>query len=206
MSLHLRLKRYKRYLVLLLILLCFAAHNFVTHQKFSHWEHTLTVKFFPINADNTTETQNYIKHLTQDDITPIETFINHQAALYGVSNTEITRIELSKHNLSAPPPFPDDDNTLSNIFWSIKLRLWHTLTQLRTGNYNSDVAIYALYHSPTSTHTLSDSISLKEGRIVVANIFADSAYSGSNQVVVTHEIFHTFSATDKHDPKTNYPL
>lgn len=199
-------KRYQRYLVLLLILLCFAIHNYRNNQKFSNWTNTLTLSFFPINADNSTAAQKHIDNLTLDDIATIQTFINNQAKLYGVPNSQITRIALEKNNLTPPPAFPDTHSTLSNIFWSIKLRLWHTAAQFRSNNQDTDVAIYALYHNPATSPTLNDSVGLKEGRIVVANIFADEAYSGSNQVVITHEIFHTFSATDKYNPKTNYPL
>lgn len=41
--------------------------------------------------------------------------------------------------------------------------------------------------------------------IGIANVFADVRMRGSNQVVIAHELLHTFGATDKYDPATNLP-
>ena len=38
------------------------------------------------------------------------------------------------------------------------------------------------------------------------NVFASDAMAGTNNVVIAHEMLHTFGATDKYDLATNLPL
>ena len=42
--------------------------------------------------------------------------------------------------------------------------------------------------------------------IVIANAFASAEQEGANNVVIAHELLHTFGATDKYDPATNMPI
>jgi hypothetical protein len=41
--------------------------------------------------------------------------------------------------------------------------------------------------------------------IVIANAFGAADSEGSNNVVIAHELLHTFGATDKYDPENNLP-
>src|SRR5262249_43264658 len=53
---------------------------------------------------------------------------------------------------------------------------------------------------------LAHSIGLQKGLLGVVNAFASAAMDAENNVVITHELLHTFGATDKYDPASNRPL
>jgi hypothetical protein len=46
---------------------------------------------------------------------------------------------------------------------------------------------------------------LRQGLIGVVNAFARTELDASNNVVIAHEVLHTFGASDKYDPATNAP-
>jgi hypothetical protein len=66
--------------------------------------------------------------------------------------------------------------------------------------------MFVKYFAPLPDSTLAHSVGLREGLIGVVNAFASAEMAGSNQVVIAHELLHTFGATDKYDPATNQPV
>ena len=68
------------------------------------------------------------------------------------------------------------------------------------------VRVFVLYHAPVGGRALAHSIGLRAGMLVVANAFASAEEEGGNNVVIAHELMHTFGATDKYDAATNMPL
>ena len=53
---------------------------------------------------------------------------------------------------------------------------------------------------------MPDSVGLSKGLLAVAHLYGHRDASGSNQVVVAHEVLHTLGATDKYDLATGQPL
>jgi hypothetical protein len=68
------------------------------------------------------------------------------------------------------------------------------------------VRVFVQYNAPVNGRTLAHSIVLRAGMIVLANAFGGADNEGGNNVVIAHELLHTFGATDKYDPATNQPL
>ena len=75
----------------------------------------------------------------------------------------------------------------------------------RSDNPTPDIVLFVIYHDPNGTPIIERSGALKKGLIAVANVFAERASRGANQVVIAHELLHTLGATDKYDPATNMP-
>jgi hypothetical protein len=67
------------------------------------------------------------------------------------------------------------------------------------------VRVFALYFDPALTPRLEHSVGLKEGLIGIARVFAAAHMTNENNVVIAHEILHTFGATDKYDRATGQP-
>jgi hypothetical protein len=63
-----------------------------------------------------------------------------------------------------------------------------------------------LYHDPSTLQSLPDSHGLQKGLIGVVHAFAVPSMSGSNSIVITHELLHTLGATDKYGPTDGLPL
>ena len=66
--------------------------------------------------------------------------------------------------------------------------------------------MYVKYYDPAENRRLGHSLGLKKGMVGVVNAFAASKYTGSNNVVIAHELLHTVGASDKYDPASNQPV
>ena len=72
-----------RIAVLLLILVFVSLSTWLTQARSTDWNGSLWVKVYPINADGSDESQEYIQSLDVDDFSAIETFIAEEAEKYG---------------------------------------------------------------------------------------------------------------------------
>ena len=68
------------------------------------------------------------------------------------------------------------------------------------------VQIFVVYYDPDTLPALQHSIGLRKGLVGLINAYGDRCYSGSNDVVILHELLHTLGATDKYDLATGLPL
>ena len=66
--------------------------------------------------------------------------------------------------------------------------------------------MFALYHPLDGGTAAPDSTGLQKGLVAVSHLYADGEASGSNSVVLAHELLHTLGATDKYDLRTGQPL
>ena len=104
-----------------------------------------------------------------------------------------------------PPEPPRDAGVLAIMSWSLQLRFW----AWRNDSYSGPKAharMFVKYFAPAPNLSLAHSIGLREGLTGVVNAFASDEMAGGNQVVIAHELLHTFGATDKYHPVTNQPL
>ena len=60
------------------------------------------------------------------------------------------------------------------------------------------IALFLLYHDPARAAVLPHSLGLQRGLMGVVHVFATRAQQDQNNVVITHELLHTFGATDKY--------
>jgi hypothetical protein len=66
--------------------------------------------------------------------------------------------------------------------------------------------LFLLYHDPALTQTLPHSAGLQRGLSAVVHLFASRSQEAQNRIVMTHELLHTFGATDRYDLATGLPL
>ena len=92
-----------RIFILLLILLAVGMSAWRAKTNSVEWKYTLPVNIYPINADGSTVSADYIRTLTIEDFQPIETFMQQEAARYGHASNASIEIRLGKPIDSLPP-------------------------------------------------------------------------------------------------------
>ena len=68
------------------------------------------------------------------------------------------------------------------------------------------VRLFVLFFDPATHDRLPHSVGVRQGMIGRINAFGTRDMSGSNAVIITHELLHTLGATDKYDFATNQPV
>ena len=193
-----------RVALLLFVLATVAVGAWQKKTLIQSWERTLDVVVYPINGDGRDATAAYMGSLSSDSFASIGQFMRTEAQRHGVALANPVSIKLGPVVISAPPLAPVHGNTLEIILWSLQLRFWAWRNDDYAGP-KPDVRVFAVYFDPAARQRVEHSIGLKEGRIGIANLFAAMHMSEENNVIVAHEILHTFGATDKYDPATTQP-
>src|SRR5512139_1119864 len=70
--------------ILLVALAAAACSNWYDRLSTTDWDETLTVGIYPIDETDDAATQAYIASLTSADVAEVETFLNEEAAEYGI--------------------------------------------------------------------------------------------------------------------------
>ena len=193
-----------RIAILLLILMIVALNAYWTDKRISMWVTTLHVVLYPINADNSAEVEEYIDSLKKTDFDPIENFMREEAALCELKLDKPVAIHLAPKIIEMPPPLPEARTTMDAIIWSLKMRYW----SWRTNTYDGpqDVKIYVLYRTFKNEETREISLGLQKGKIGLVQAHATDELTNHTFLVITHEMLHTFGATDKYDYETLLPI
>ena len=149
-------------------------------------------------------TQRYISTLSKRDFSSIETFFVKQWSQY--SDLDFNPVELTLRDavLVQPPEPPTNNNVLSVVFWSLRLRFWSY--QQAVASDKNTVNVFVRYHQPKENQTLAHSLGLQKGLIGVVNGYALTDYQERNNLVVAHELLHTVGASDKYSLMTGQPL
>lgn len=194
-----------RIFILLLILLAVAMSTWRAKTNSVEWKYTLPVNVYPINADGSTVTEEYVRGLTTEDFKPIEAFMQQEAIRYGHASNASIEIRLGKPIASVPPELPHDRTALDVMWWSLKMRWWSYRHGQTTGA-SPQVKLFLLYFDPAQHARLLHSTALQKGLIGRVNLFASRDMAKQNAVIITHEFLHTLGATDKYDLATNMPI
>ena len=201
-----RLFRQLRILFLLFILLAVAGDAWLANSRATDWDDALWAAIYPINADGGRVTGAYISSLEDRDFLQLEDFLSRQASAYGKAGKDLLKVRLGSEISTLPPVPPEHGNVLAVVWWSLKLRFWAMRTGLGVDGPPADVRIYVIYHDPAEHPRLAHSLGLQEGLIGVVNAYASKSYTGSNNVVIAHELLHTLGATDKYDVVSHQPV
>ena len=195
-----------RVLFLLLVLAAVALHTWLDRIQTQSWQQTLWVGIFPLNGDGTLRTQRYVETLTAQDFVPIETFFAREARRYGLPLRQPVHIELYPPGTALPPALPRGAGLLRAAWWSLRLRWYANRAGRFPGHAPARIRMFVLYHDPATLARVPDSHGLQKGLVGVVHVFADHAMTGSNDIVIAHELLHTLGASDKYDPATGAPL
>lgn len=191
---------------ILLVLLGVVSLNLLLDDiRIKDWKESVWVVIYPVNADDRSDTQQYIDSLTQLSFSDIEAFFIREARRYRLPIDKPVEVKLASQLYSLPPEVPDRASMLESVIWSLKMRFWSWGNESWTGP-EPDIRVYMLFHSPEVTTYLRHSLGLQKGQIGLVNAFADPEQQGQNNLIAAHELLHTIGASDKYDPKTTWPV
>jgi len=194
-------------IALLLAVLAFVALGaWLDHARSTDWDGTLRVTVYPVCATSDADTRRYVASLDATSFEDIPVFFAEQASRYGVKLDEPVRIRVSTAAPGMPPAPPAAPGPVSVAIWSLRLRYWAARVAARDPLPTPDIQVFALYHAAAGASAVPDSLGLSKGLMAVAHLYASPNASGSNQVVLAHELLHTLGATDKYDPATGQPI
>ena len=194
-----------RITLLLIILLAVAQGAWKARARTTDWSETLRVAVYPINGDGSSAADVYIAALKRPSLEPLAAFMRAQAQGYRLALRDPVELYLAPRVPERPPAPPQGNSALNVAWWSLHMRWWAWRHDEFDGP-RPHVRVFVLYHAPVGGRALAHSIGLRAGMIVVVNAFASADDEGGNNVVIAHELMHTFGATDKYDPASNLPL
>src|SRR5580704_4048343 len=193
-----------RILILLLVLLIVSLSAWQDRYRSTRWREPLYVAVYPIEADESPVTQQYVANLDADRFKTIDRFFMHEAARYRLNAVEPVRTRLRVTLPVRPPQRAPTAGVLATAWWSLKLRYWAWRVSGRV-NEPEDIRLFVLYHDPALTPQVPHSLGLTKGLIGVVYAFATSEMDGENSVVIAHELLHTVGASDKYLPGSDAP-
>jgi hypothetical protein len=194
-----------RIAILLYVLLFVAVAQYLEQSRSTDWDTTLWVTVYPVNGDGRDSTQARIEALDRSEFEAVESYFAAEAARFGVDVDPPFRFQVARESRVTLPQLDDTPSLLKALTFSLRLRWAATRAGWRSDLPSSDITLFAIYHEGEASVALDRSLGLQKGLIAVANIFADRSASGSNQVVIAHELLHTLGATDKYEPGSNLP-
>jgi hypothetical protein len=189
---------------LLLVLLVVAAQAWIDRFSTTRWQHTVYVGAFPVSADASPVTADYLAQLDQGKIDEVGDFVKAEARRYGVGVDEPIELQLYPALAVAPPALDSGAGVFTRIVWSLRLR-YYRHRMLAGISPRPQIAMFLLYHDPALVSRLPHSAGLQRGLTAVVHLFASRSQDAQNRIVMAHELLHTFGATDKYDLTTGLP-
>ncbi|HEY7889506.1 MAG TPA: hypothetical protein VIC29_14890 [Steroidobacteraceae bacterium] len=189
---------------LLLVLVVVAAQAWIDRFSTTRWQRTVFVGAFPVSADASPVTADYLTHLDQGKIDEVSHFVEAEARRYGVDVDEPIELRLYPTLASAPPALNAGAGVLTRIVWSLRLR-YYRHRMVAAASPRPQIALFLLYHDPALASSLPHSAGLQRGLTAVVHLFASRSQESQNRIVIAHELLHTFGATDKYDLATGLP-
>jgi len=189
---------------LFFILFLVGGNAYLTHQRITDWDQSLAVVIYPINADTSPLTANYVATLVLDDFKPVERFFQTEGLRFNLELTDPVTMDLAPEIKTLPPSPPFGADMFAIMWWSLQLRYWAWKHDTYSGPL-TNIQVFVLYHDPAVHVRLDHSLGLKKGHIVIVNAYATRHQAPQNNVIIAHELLHTLGATDKYDLQTLQP-
>jgi hypothetical protein len=193
-----------RIAILLFILFLVGANAYLTQQRITDWDQSLEVVIYPINADGSPNTSNYIASLDLDIFRPIERFFQTEGTQFDLELTDPVIMDLAPEIKNLPPSPPFGADMFAIMWWSLRLRYWAWKNDTYQGPM-TNIQVFILYYDPHTHSQLDHSLGLKEGHICIVKAFATRHQAARNNVIIAHEMLHTLGATDKYNLQTLQP-
>ena len=190
---------------LLFILFLIGGNAYLTQLRITDWDQSLATVIYPLNADDSSFTANYIASLDLDAFKPIEQFLQTEGQRFNLELIDPVNIDLAPEIKTLPPPPPFGENIFAIMWWSLQIRYWAWKHDTYSGPL-TNIQVFVLYHDPETHIRLNHSFGLKKGHIVMVNAFATRHQAAQNNVIIVHEMLHTLGATDKYNLLTLQPL
>lgn len=194
-----------RILLLLLVLATVALTAWRANSRLTTWENTVHVAIYPVAADNSPVTARFISELNNDSFADIGQWLQEQSGQYGRSVLQPVALQLAPPVAEQPPLPPAQASALAVAWWSLKLRWWAAQHD-RISGPKPQVRLFVLFHDPELTPAVPHSTGLSKGQLGLIHVFANRLQRRQNNVVIAHELLHTFGASDKYDLATRQPI
>jgi hypothetical protein len=194
-----------RIAALLYVLAFVALAQFMTARRSTAWDAPLWVDVYTVDGDGRSTTRSYIDSLKPTEFSDVEQFFATEARRHGVLLDQPFRLRILGERTGGLPALAPRAGPLQTVLWSLRMRWLAARLQWQSPGPRGDIVVFAVYHEPSGAVALDRSTALRKGLVVVANLFADRAASGSNQMVLAHELLHTLGASDKYGPGTDAP-
>lgn len=113
-----------RIAVLLLVLLAVAATTWQDRYRSTRWREPLLVAIYPIVADSSPVTRNYVDSLDDERFKAIDRFFDREAERYGLGTTVPFRTRRQAELVRHPPEQDAAGGLFGTVLWSLRLRYW----------------------------------------------------------------------------------
>jgi hypothetical protein len=193
-----------RIAILLAVLLLVSVSTCEDRFRSTAWRDPLYVAIYPIAADSSPVTRDYVAGLDAARFEPIDRFFAAQARRYGLGIEDPVKTRLRPELHEQPPVRAPGASVLTTILWSLRLRFWAWRVSGHVKD-PEDVRVFVLFHDPALSPVVPHSLGIQKGLIGVVYAFAAPQMDGANDVVIAHELLHTLGATDKYDPADDAP-
>src|SRR5258706_1800908 len=194
-----------RIAILLVVLAVVAGQAWLDRQRATSWEPTVWVGAFPLSADGSEISSAYIATLSDADLQPVAEFITREARRYGIGMEEPVNLRLSPAPARGPPELAPQANLLERVIWSLRRGHSRSAALEPIRRARPGIALFLLYHDPARASVLPHSVGLQRGLTGVVHLFATRSQAAQNDIVIAHELLHTFGATDKYDLASDAP-
>jgi hypothetical protein len=195
-----------RIVLLLLVLAAVALHTWLDRVATQSWQEPLWVGLFPLNADDSAPTREYVATLSMKNFAAIEDFFAREGRRYALKLEQPVHLELYPPGSKLPPELDPAAGPLGLAWWSLKLRWFAAQATEVPGRAPPRIRLFLLYHDPATLARAPDSHGLQKGLVGVVHLFADPAMAGRNNIVIAHELLHTVGASDKYDLGSGAPI
>ena len=112
-------------IAVLLLLLIVVALGALTDRIYStRWKAPLRVALYPVAADDSAETREYVAQFTAEHLQALEPFFAEEAKQYGIALDTPVHIVLAPSMHEIPPLPPTSNSALQTVTWSLHLRWW----------------------------------------------------------------------------------
>lgn len=193
-----------RILILLVILATVGLASWRAQSKLSAWEHSIHVAIYPIAADDSAGTRDFIDAFKADHVEEIATWMQEESKRYGKNVLQPVVLRVAPRLSERPPLPPEGGGSLDIALWSLKLRWW-AWQHDKIGGPKPDIRLFVLFHDPLLTPAPPHSTGLSKGGIGIIHGFAQRKALRQNNIVIAHEMLHIFGASDKYDLASNQP-
>lgn len=194
-----------RIAILILVLATVGLGAWRANARLTAWEHSVHVAIYPIAADDSSATRSYLNNLTADSFEDIAQWLQAESNRHGRSVLQPIVLQLAPTLAARPPLPPSHPSALEAILWSLKLRWWASQHDATAGP-KPQVRLFVMFHDPELNGRAPHSTGLAKGQIGLIHAYASRQQRRQNNVIIAHELLHTFGATDKYDPATLQPI
>ena len=178
----------------------------MTEKRMAAWERPILVTIFPIVADEDTSTLEFTRDVELSYFADVNRFFDRESVPYGFNVTPAFRFQLAPVSSELPPEVPDQFSSAGIAWWSLKMRWWSWMKDLKSDLVSPDIQMYVLFHGLNGGSEVGISVGMRKGRYGIVKAYAKESMSPHNLVVFTHELLHVLGATDKYVLTTGEPI